>query len=44
MGKNKKKEGSSAREEKQAKKVITIIGVAALILMFGLWIVASMMS
>lgn len=44
MGKNKKKAAYSRKEEKQGRKVLLIIGVVALILMLGLWVVASMMG
>lgn len=38
MGKNKKKVMHSRKEEEQAKKVLLIIGIAALILVFAMFV------
>lgn len=44
MGKNKKKQQSySKKEEKQAKRILVILGISAVILMCALWVASSLM-
>ena len=44
MGKNKKKAAYSQREEKQAKKVMLIIGVSVLILVLAMFVGYSLLG
>lgn len=44
MARNKKKAGYSQKEEKQAKKVLLIIGVSALILLLAMLIAYSFLG
>lgn len=44
MGKNKKKVKHSRKEEKQAKKVLVIIGVSALILVIAMFVAYSFLG
>ncbi len=44
MGKSKKKVKHSRKEEKQAEKVLIIIGVSALILVFAMFVAYSFLG